>query len=374
MGTSRQRILIVDDSKIVRTTFARLIRGTFDVREEVDGEAAWNAVQSDPAISVVISDLSMPKLDGFGLLQRIRSSQSLRVRDLPVIMISGNEDDDTKSRARSAGASDFIAKSSDGVEILTRIENLLRLVQTKQDLDASREALKLNDANDLWDPITGAFTGEYLTTEGGKHYSHARRHGSSLAVVSFRIENYFEISDRIGSKMAEVLLARITKLVQSALRAEDSIGRTGPAMFTVISPSTSTDQALIFARRLRDQLETARVRHENQTIRLRASIGIAAIDRDTVGSWDQLTKLALERLERAASRTGQEIVERDELSITRPPMLPSDIERAVRTLESASPDRAHEILQRLLPFLRAACQRLNVELAAEAISQAVKGK
>jgi len=370
---ARQRVLIVDDSKIVRTTFARLIKGSFDVREEVDGEGGWSAIQSDPTISVVISDLSMPKLDGFGLLGRIRRSESHRVRDLPVIMISGNEDDETKSRARAAGASDFIAKSSDGVEILTRIENLLRLVQTKQDLEASREALKLNDT-ELWDPTTGAFTSEYLATEGAKHFAHARRHGSSLSVVTFRLENYFEISDKIGRHMAEVLLARIAKLVQAALRADDSIGRTGPAMFSVISPSTSTDQAVVFARRLRDQLETARVRHENQTIRLRASIGIASLDRDTVGAFDQLTKLALERLERAASRTGQEIVERDELSLTRPPMLPSEIERAVRTLESASPDRAAEILQRLLPFLRAACQRLNVELAAEAISQAVKGK
>src|SRR5712675_1326979 len=137
----KQRVLIVDDSKIVRTTIARLIRTSFDVREEADGEAGWAALEADPSIVVVISDLHMPKLDGFALLERIRGAASARVKEMPVIMISGNEDDATKKKARAAGANDFITKSTDGTEILSRIDNLLRLVQTKNDLDASREAL-----------------------------------------------------------------------------------------------------------------------------------------------------------------------------------------------------------------------------------------
>src|SRR3954466_1406817 len=100
-AAAKQRVLIVDDSKIVRTTIARLIRTTFDVREEPDGEAGWAALEADPSIVVVISDLHMPKLDGFALLDKIRGATNARVRDMPVIMISGNEDDATKKKARS---------------------------------------------------------------------------------------------------------------------------------------------------------------------------------------------------------------------------------------------------------------------------------
>src|SRR6266850_1248858 len=137
----KQRVLIIDDSKIVRTTIARLIRTSFDVREEANGEAGWQAISTDPAIVVVFSDIQMPELDGFGLLERIRKSGEQRIRDLPVIMISGNEDDATKKRARSAGANDFITKTTEGTEILSRIDNLLHLVEAKQQLVVNKQAL-----------------------------------------------------------------------------------------------------------------------------------------------------------------------------------------------------------------------------------------
>jgi len=46
----KQRVLLVDDSKIVRTTLARLIRKSFDVREEANGETGWQAIATDPSI------------------------------------------------------------------------------------------------------------------------------------------------------------------------------------------------------------------------------------------------------------------------------------------------------------------------------------
>src|ERR1700704_4554527 len=107
----KQGVLLVDDSKIVRSTLARLIRKTFDVREEVNGEAGWQAITTDPSIGVVFSDIQMPVLDGFALLDRIRQSEEPRIRSMPVIVISGDEDDATKKRARAAGANDFITKN-----------------------------------------------------------------------------------------------------------------------------------------------------------------------------------------------------------------------------------------------------------------------
>jgi two-component system cell cycle response regulator len=375
MDASRQRVLIVDDSRMVRATIAKLIRNTFDVREEPDGEAGWTAIESDRAIVAVISDLSMPKLDGFGLLERIRSSTVPRIRDVPVIMISGNEDDTTKGKARKAGANDFITKSTDGVEILARIDNLMRLVQAKHDLEASRQALKLDGANELWDPLTGTFTRDYLLTEGAKHFEHAQRHGSALSIISFRIENFLEITQRMGSDLGGQLLARIAKMVQSTLRAEDSIGRAEDTLFSIVTPSTAASQALIFARRLRDQLDNARVRHQDQLIKIRAAIGIASLGHDTASSIEELMILALQRLDRASRSAGSKQLDaKDDISVTIPPVIPSDIERAVQTLENASVDRTAEILKRLQPFLQAAYKRLNKPLPGEELSRALRAK
>ncbi len=371
----KQRVLLVDDSKIVRTTLARLIRKSFDVREEANGEAGWQAIATDPSIVVVFSDIQMPVLDGFALLERIRQSEEPRVRTMPVIVISGDEADATKKRARAAGANDFITKTTDGTEILSRIDNLLHLVEAKQQLVVNQEAL---DQTVTRDPVTGTFTTHYLVTEGGKHYSHARRHGGPLAVLTFRMDSYSEITEKVGRGVADQLLARVAKLVMSTLRAEDSMGRTAEATFALIFPGTSSQQALAFARRMHEQLDKAQVTYRDQALKIRTSIGLAALDVDTVASIEELMKMAQQRLQDAASRKAQRTAEQDETSPLKPVSLPSDIDRAVQVIEHADAqqlgDAASEMLRRMLPFLLAVCRRLNVELPLDKITQALRNR
>jgi len=123
--TGDKRVLIVDDSKFVRTTFNRILSASFSVVEAVDGDAAWKAIQSDAAIAMVFSDLDMPKLDGYGLLRLVRGSSDERIKKLPVVVISGSQDKGAQSRARQAGANDFISKSAEAPDVLARIEHLL---------------------------------------------------------------------------------------------------------------------------------------------------------------------------------------------------------------------------------------------------------
>lgn len=371
----KQRVLIVDDSKIVRTTISRLIRKSFDVREETNGETGWQAIASDPSIMVVFSDIQMPELDGFGMLERIRSSEDQRIRGMPVIMISGDEEDATKKRARAAGANDFITKTTDGTEILSRIDNLLSLVEARQKAAASQKAVETTATHD---PATGAFTPHYLVTEGRKRYAHARRHGTPLSVLMFRVETYGDIVQKVGKGIADQLVARIAKLVLGTLRAEDSMGRTGEAVFTVIFAGTTSQQALAFAHRLHDQLAKAQVSFREQVLKIHPAIGLAGLDADTAESLEELMKLALQRLQRAATLPSERIVGKDEVAVVKPPSLPSDMERAVQVIEGAKAeqmgDAGTEALRRMLPFLAAVCRRLGIELPEEQIMQALKAR
>lgn len=371
----KQRVLIVDDSKIVRTTISRLIRKSFDVREEINGETGWQAIASDPSIVVVFSDIQMPELDGFGMLERIRSSEDQRIRGMPVIMISGDEEDATKKRARAAGANDFITKTTDGTEILSRIDNLLSLVEARQNAAASQKAVETTATHD---PATGAFTPHYLLTEGRKRYAHARRHGTPLSVLMFRVETYGDIVQKVGKGIADQLVARIAKLVLGTLRAEDSMGRTGEAVFTVIFAGTTSQQVLAFAHRLHDQLAKAQVSFREQVLKIHPAIGLAGLDADTAESLEELMKLALQRLQRAATLPSERIVGKDEVAVVKPPSLPSDMERAVQVIEGAKAeqmgDAGNEALRRMLPFLAAVCRRLGIELPEERIMQALKAR
>jgi two-component system cell cycle response regulator len=360
---SKPRILIVDDSKVVRGAISKVIRGSFEAHEANDGEEAWDKIDQDQGIVAVISDLSMPKLDGFGLLGRIRSSTSPRIRELPFLVISGNEDDDTRSRARAAGANDFITKSTKGVEAIARIDNLLRLAKAKQDLEASIAAFKVEDDENMWDRVTGAFTETYLLTEGTKHFSHAKRHGSALSVVSFRIDNYADIEKKLGVVPAGQLLNRIVKLVQGTLRAEDSLGRVGPALFTVIQQSTAAEQAIAFARRLRERLDAARVSHGTEQLPVRTSLGVSSLAQDKSASIEELFKVAMDRLERAAAKpVSQQPDMTQNLAATLQRAVQNDVSLAVQMLEKASEERYAEVMDKLGPLIKANCGRLGIDL------------
>ena len=346
----KRTVLLVDDSKFVRATFKRILEANFAVREEADGEAGWVAVEGDKSVVMVFTDLSMPKLDGFGLLSRIRGSGDARIKQLPVVIISGDENESSKKRARDSGANDFIGKTADAPEVLARIDNLLRLVEAKVEVAVSREAV---NTTAMRDPITGVFTPQFLLTEGRKHFSHAKRHGGPLSVVILRIDSYGEIEQAVGREVAGKLLARIAGLLSSTLRAEDSVGRTAENAFTVISASAGPAEALTFARRIRDQLQAAPVKYQSHTLAIRASIGIASLGHDTAASVEELLKVALQRMQPAAAARAPDATV--PVAATAATGLPPDVERAVQTLERASPERlgagAAQVLRRLLPVL-----------------------
>jgi diguanylate cyclase (GGDEF)-like protein len=362
-----KKVLIVDDSKFVRTTFNRILSSSFEVREVADGESGWQAIETDPSIVMVVSDIDMPKLDGFGLLERVRGSPDARIKAMPIIIISGNQSESTKMRARELGANDFVAKEADAPEVLSRIDNLLRLVKASNDLEQNKQVLEQTVTND---PLTGTFTPHYLMTEGRKHYAHARRHGGHLSVMAFRIDSYSEVAQKTGKDVADQLLARIAKMVSGALRAEDSIGRAAETTFIVISTGAGASQVMSFARRLHQQLENAQVAYRGQPLKILTSFGIAT-PQDSANSVEDLIKLALQRLQRAGASRDERIVGGDDITLVRSATLPGDIDRAVQVLEQADAERlggaSDEILRRLLPFLQAAFKRVKIDLPVDKI-------
>lgn len=367
-GAGRPRVLVIDDSKFVRTTFRRILESSLEVHEEADGEAGWKAIAGDPALTLVFCDISMPRMDGFGVLRHIRGSDDARIRQLPVIVISGDEDEATRRRVRESGATDFISKNADATEVLSRIDNHLRLIRAKEDAQESRRAAAQSATHD---PSTGVFSLHYLLTEGRKQFAYAVRHGAPLSVVAFRIDSHREVAGREGGRIANQLLVKIAGAIQAVLRAEDALGRSGEDAFTVILGGTSAQQAAAFARRLRDQLVNARIEFQGRTLRIQASIGVAALGADTAASIEELLRLASSRLTKAEAAVAP----------AAPAAAPArdlspELERALQLLERMPADRmgdaAVEIMRRLAPVLRAACRRLRVEAASEAVFKALQ--
>ena len=325
----QKRVLVVDDSKFVRTTFASILKTSFAVREEADGEAAWSAIQSDPSVVMVFTDLDMPKLDGFGLLSKIRASGDRRIKQIPVIVISGHEEAANKQRARDLGANDFIAKSADAPEVLSRLDNVLRLVRTSGELEASREAVEKTATHD---PLTGTLTANYLVTEGRKHFAHARRHNQDLSVMALRLDSYDDIALAAGKDIADVVITRVAKLVLEKVRTDDSVARVAHATFMVVAAGIPVAQMTTVGQRLRAELDDAKVRYQNKPLKFSSSVGVSSAATDPVNTIEDLMRLALQRLQRAGAAPITSAPPSGAAAAPRG-AIPQELERLLRYLE-----------------------------------------
>ncbi len=295
------RLLIVDDSRMVRASIIKHLKGRYAYREEVNGEAAWQTLVLDPTIRAVISDLGMPVLDGFGLLERVRQSKLARVRQLPVIMISGDEDEESRQRAKALGATDFITKGIGTVELLARLESLVRLGRVQDALAQSRAAQVKN-------PDTGLFTRAYLTEQLAQALSLARRHGQSLSLVALSFDHYEALCQAQGPAWVKLLEGRFLEILGGNIRKEDSLGHYAPGAYLILCPETSLGSSEAFCERLRRAVATAQVSAQGQRLHLSVSIGIANSLQTPEAEAEAFLGQAVWRMESALVAGGDRVV------------------------------------------------------------------
>lgn len=114
-------ILIVDDSRTVRAGLSKVLSPTFSIIEAEDGEDGWKKLQVNGSIKLVITDIMMPQLDGYGLICRIRGADAERLQKLPIIVVTSAEDEVSRERAHACGANNFIVKPAKPSDLLERV-------------------------------------------------------------------------------------------------------------------------------------------------------------------------------------------------------------------------------------------------------------
>ncbi|RKH64210.1 hybrid sensor histidine kinase/response regulator [Corallococcus aberystwythensis] len=117
-ASRRLRVLLVDDSPIARATEGALVKALgHSVEEAQDGEEAYAKVQTN-TYDLILTDVQMPKLDGFSLTRRLKGTPA--VARIPVIILSSLASPEDKRRGLDAGADAYLVKGELGVEILAQ--------------------------------------------------------------------------------------------------------------------------------------------------------------------------------------------------------------------------------------------------------------
>jgi two-component system chemotaxis sensor kinase CheA len=121
----KKRVLLVDDSITTRALEKSILEAAgYFVATAINGAEGWRLLQEMQGIDVIVSDVEMPELDGFGLCERVRASA--RFKDLPVVLVTALARPEDRARGLAAGASAYVVKSAfDQEKLLDLLERLV---------------------------------------------------------------------------------------------------------------------------------------------------------------------------------------------------------------------------------------------------------
>ncbi len=266
------KILVVDD---IEENIALL---TFELEDEGHSViSARNGLECLEKISsiqpdLIFLDISMPVMDGMETLQHLKIAAN--TREIPVIMVSANEDQEQIIKALDIGAHDYVSKPFVYPILAARMRSALRIVEQQQALaDANASLAHLASQ----DPLTEVYNRRYFLRRADIEFCNMRRHGRTLAVIMLDADYFKTINDRYGHAMGDQALLTICKMCKKSLRGSDFIGRMGGEEFAICCPETDMEAVCQIAERIRHGIEETDIALNNQTCNVSVSIGVTAM-------------------------------------------------------------------------------------------------
>jgi len=265
-------ILLVDDERSVRGLVRALLKSQdHAVVEAENGVQALELVrQVQP--DVILLDIEMPGLDGYGVLAALRARSDLA--DVPVVFLTGRTTTDDVILGLSRGAHDYLRKPFDEGELLARVSAALRVKRLQDELRRRNAELDVVSRTDV---LTGLHNRRHLEESLRQLTSQARRYGQPFSIVMFDIDRFKGINDEYGHGPGDDVLRTIARRLQGSVRESDVIGRWGGEEFLALLPMTDLDGARTFAERIRAMIDWAEVVIDGVgTVHVTTSAGCAA--------------------------------------------------------------------------------------------------
>ena len=372
MADSKPRILLADDSKVVRVSAQRILSDEFEVVLAEDGEQAFEMLAKDRSIEALFTDLGMPRLDGFGLIERLRGAREQRMKVMPIIVVTANESDEARQKALALGANDLITKPFNKVDLNARAK--AHVEQARKVRDLSAKTRELEQITTI-DPLTRLGNKQNFDDKLRQARAFTLRHKQALSLVRLELDNARTIVQKHGKGVQDGILKELGALVRTTIRTEDSAARIGNTSFAMVLPTCDADGARALALRLMRVIEAAAQRHQKRGISYHVSIGIATPSEHAGLGIEQLVEQVEEAVKVAVGLGGGRIhvwSARKEGALPPPPTLVAvgDAPTLEKALEMIAAGQAASLmshmpalLKRLIPLLKLASKHHQAALA-----------
>lgn len=295
------KILLVEDdiadARLIVELFRDCTAVVADVRH-VTTVADACAALADEAFDAVLLDRSLP--DGFGIatVRRVRATAP----HVPIVVLSGQDDEAAALAAVTEGAQDYLVKSQiDDAGLLRAIRHAV-----------GRHELMHRIAS--YDPLTGLPNRALFRDGLVQALSRAQRYAEKIALLLIDLDGFKRVNDRYGHETGDFVLRTAAGRIRESLRASDVSARYGGDEFAVMLPFIDSDEDAAFvAEKLRDRI-SAPLDIDGKDVTVGASIGIALFPEDGRDA-DTLTLHAVDAMYRAKRRRTSAIPPRARLSL-----------------------------------------------------------
>lgn len=279
----KPRLLLVDDQPVQLQALYRTLAGDYQLFMATNGEQALQvALQQQP--DLILLDVVMEGLDGFGVLQRLRAQAETAA--IPVIFVTAHSDQDIESRCLEAGAVDFITKPINPAVVRARVRTHLTL-KFQSDLLRSLAFV---------DGLTGVANRRQFDEWLALEWARAQRHGHALSLLLVDVDHFKAYNDRYGHQAGDEALRRVAACLSEQMRrGTDLVARYGGEEFACLLPDTDSEQALALAQRIVEAVPLMAVPHSASPVApvLTASVGVATRRGPTQPGWSSAALLGL---------------------------------------------------------------------------------
>jgi len=263
---SKSNILVVDDNpdKLSLIEAALNLAG-YNVTTATDGDEALASIESYQP-DLVITDVMMPRMNGYELAQRIRANPITKF--IPVIMqtAAGRRSEDLR-RANEAGALGYITDPTDLDLLLARTRTLLEF---KAYLDVCEEAA-------FTDHLTGLANRRRFERQLEREVARIGRYGHAFSLLMIDIDSFKDLNDSFGHDAGDEAIRRLSKVLREGTRGIDLAARIGGEEFAVLLVETSKQGGFEVAERLRAAIKVLEIPNARH---ITASFGVAECPSD----------------------------------------------------------------------------------------------
>src|SRR5690348_4872051 len=263
---SKSNILVVDDnSDKLQLIEAALSLAGYHVTTAADGVEALAAIESYQP-DLVITDVMMPRMNGYELAQRIRANPVTKF--IPVIMqtAAGRRVEDLR-RANEVGALGYITDPTDLDLLLARTRTLLEF---KAYLDVCEEAA-------FTDHLTGLANRRRFERQLEREVGRVERFAHPFTLLMLDIDNFKKLNDTFGHDAGDDAIRRLSRVLREGTRGIDLAARIGGEEFAVLLVETNQQAAMEVAERLRLAIRSLKIPSGEQVT---ASFGVAECPTD----------------------------------------------------------------------------------------------